>query len=72
MNIRQYIDLYGWPAAEKVAIKAGTNRAYFAQLASGHRKASAAKALAIVKASRNEIDFMSIINTVPKTRQKTK
>jgi len=70
MDLRTYIDINGWPAAEKLAEKVGTNRAYFAQLANGHRRPSVELALKIVKASRNEIDFMTLVTAKTKPRKR--
>lgn len=38
MNAREFVDKFGWEEAERVALLAGTTRAYFAQLAGGHRR----------------------------------
>lgn len=61
MNAQQFLDLYGWKRAERVAADAGTTRAYFWQVATGRRNASPALAVRIVRASGGEIDFHSLV-----------
>lgn len=63
MDAKKFIETFGWPEAEKIANKAGTNKAYLSQIAYGHRKASYALALKLVKASKGRLDLMSLINT---------
>ncbi len=62
MNAREYIDTFGWEEAERVAKAAGTNRAYFSQIANGHRNASVPLAQKLVDASAGRLDFMSLVN----------
>lgn len=63
MNAKQFIETYGWKRAEKVALKAGTNRAYFSQIACGHRNASLPLAERLVKASGGELDLISLMKS---------
>jgi len=65
MNARNYIDTYGTDAAEALAKKAGTNMAYFRQIANGHRNASINLADALVAASDGELDLMSLLRSTP-------
>lgn len=65
MNAKDYIAKYGWAKAEAIAIAAGTNRAYFSQIANGHRNASPLLAQELVKASRGQLDFLSLVMSTP-------
>lgn len=61
MNAKQFLETYGWTRAEKVAIAAGTNRAYFSHIARGHRNASLDLAERLVDASDGELDLLSLM-----------
>ena len=63
MDARQYIDEYGSAVAENLAKRAGTNMAYFRQIANGHRNASINLADALVAASDGELDLMSLLRS---------
>lgn len=73
MNLspRQFVDQFGWPEAERVALEAGTNRAYFSQLAGGHRCAGYALACRLVDASGGRLSLTALMDTrgdrAPKT-----
>jgi hypothetical protein len=51
MHPRKFLEKHGKPVAERVAKAAGTNYAYFSQIAYGHRRPSPDLALRLVKAS---------------------
>jgi transcriptional regulator with XRE-family HTH domain len=61
MDALTYLNLYGKEKATKVAKKAGTNYAYFSQIAYGHRRPSVELALKLVEASKQELDFVSLL-----------
>lgn len=67
MNAREFLRRYGWERCEQVAIAAGTNRAYFSQIAHGHANASMKLARRLVEASNSEIDLLSLL-TAKETR----
>ncbi len=69
MNAKQYKDKYGKAACVKVAEKAGTNYVYFYQLVNGDRRPSVELAKKLVKASKGELDLLSLID---KPRKKAK
>lgn len=61
MNARQYLDKYGRAEAEKVAEAAGTNFAYFYQIAIGFRNPSPKMAKALQKASKGKIKAAELL-----------
>jgi len=61
MNAREYIDKYGKEKAEAVAKAAGTNMAYFSQLAAGFRRPSVKLAQRLVDASGGELGFVELL-----------
>lgn len=61
MNARDFIDELGNDEAERVAIAAGTNMAYFRQIANGHRNASFKLAHRLVEASDDRLDLISLM-----------
>jgi len=61
MNAKQFLDEFGKVEAERIAIKAGTNWAYFSQIAYGHRRPSAKLAKAMVEASGGRMDFEALL-----------
>lgn len=63
MNARQYIDKHGKDRAEQVAKAAGTNLAYFGQIASGIRRPSVSLAQRLVGASGGELDFVALLTS---------
>lgn len=68
MDALQFLEKHGKETAERVANVAGTNWAYFSQIAHGHRRPSADLAQRLVDASAAEIekpkerlDFVSLL-----------
>ena len=61
MNAREYLEIYGKAGAEKVAKKAGSNLAYFMQIARGIRRPSVNLAERLVKASGGKLDFVELL-----------
>lgn len=61
MNALEFIKTFGWEEAEQVALKAGTNRAYFSQIAYGHRNAGTRLAQRLVKESGDRLDLLSLM-----------
>lgn len=68
MDAKSFLDKHGKDAAERVAIRAGTNYAYFSQIAHGHRRPSVGLAQKLVEASAHEVrkehdrlDFVSLL-----------
>lgn len=61
MNAKQYLDKYGRERAAEVAEKAGTNIAYFSQIAHGHRSPSRKLALRLEDASSHEMTFIELM-----------
>ena len=61
MNAREFLDEFGTKEAEKVATRAGTNLAYFAQLACGARRPSFDMAERLVAASEGKLDVLALM-----------
>lgn len=61
MNAKQFLDAYGKEEAERVALAAKSNYAYFSQLAYGHRRPSVRLAERLVEASDDRLDFVSLL-----------
>ena len=57
MNSKEFILKFGAEKAEKLAVEAGTNLAYFRQVANGHRRFGSSLLARIVEKSRNKITF---------------
>lgn len=55
MNALDFLEKHGKDVATKVAERAGTNWAYFSQIAHGHRRPSVDLARELVSASEREI-----------------
>ena len=68
MDAKTFIQEKGWGVCEQVAKAAGTNRAYFSQIAHGHKNASVELAGKLVKASDGELDFFSLVYSTPRRR----
>lgn len=72
MDAFQFLQKHGKPTCEKVAKEAGTNWAYFSQIAYGHRRPSPDMADRLVEASTKfcraaeRLDFVSLLR--PKSR----
>lgn len=63
MDAKTFIKQYGWPEAERVAKAAGTNRAYFSQIAHGHRNASLPLAERLVSESDGRLDVFALMKS---------
>jgi hypothetical protein len=61
MNAREYLDKHGKEKAEAMAKTAGTNLAYFSQIAAGVRRPSVNLAQRLVDASNGELDFVALL-----------
>lgn len=68
MDAKSFHDKHGREVSERVAIRAGTNYAYFNQIVYGHRRPSVKLAQRLVEASAEEIrakdqrlDFESLL-----------
>lgn len=61
MNAKQFLESFGKSEAERVAVEAGSNYAYFSQIAYGHRRPSPDLAERLVKASDNRMDFVALL-----------
>lgn len=72
MDGKTFIDEYGWAEAERVANDAGTNRAYFSQIANGHRNASLALAERLVAASGGRLDLMALMKAKALREERTR
>lgn len=73
MDAKSFLDKHGKTVCERVAIRAGTNYAYFSQIAYRHRKPSAILARDLVAASakefadeRDQLDFESLLLPAPR------
>ena len=65
MNAKEFLSEFGTDEARAVAEKAGTNYAYFSQIAYGHRRPSVELAERLVKASGDRLDFTSLLTSQP-------
>jgi len=63
MNAKDFYDLNGREKTETIAIKAGTNWGYFIQIINGSRRPSVELAEKLIKASGNELDFVSLLTS---------
>lgn len=63
MNAREYIEKHGKQKAEAVAKSAGTNLAYFSQIAAGVRRPSVNLAQRLVEASDGELEFVALLTS---------
>lgn len=61
MNARDFIDEHGRQEAERVAIAAGTNMAYFEQIACGARRPSFELAERLAAESGGRMDTLSLL-----------
>lgn len=66
MDAREYLDKYGRRRAREVAEAAGTNLAYFEQLACGFRRPSYELAEQLCAASSGEMDTPSLMTAKAK------
>lgn len=77
MNALEFLKRHGKPAAEAVAIAAGTNWAYFSQLAYGHRRPSLPMAERLVAACdaafprpEDRMDLLSVLKGSPARQER--
>lgn len=61
MNAKEFLEQFGREESERVAALAGTNYAYFSQLAYGHRRPSVDLAERLVTASGGRLDFTKLL-----------
>jgi len=61
MDALTFLERFGKAESEAVATAAGTNYAYFSQIAYGHRTPSAKLAKALVDASKGRLDFQALL-----------
>lgn len=61
MDAREFLKTFGPEEAEAVCKRAGTNMAYFRQLAGGFRSPSAKLARRLAEESANRMDEMSLL-----------
>lgn len=61
MDARTFRDTFGKAESEAIAIAAGTNYAYFHQIAVGIRRPSVELAQALVKASGDRLDLLALL-----------
>lgn len=77
MDALAFLQKHGKDTAEKVALAAGTNYAYFSQIAYGHRRPGVDLAHELVRSSERHIrkpderlDFESLLSPAEKSRRK--
>lgn len=63
MNAKQFLDAYGKDESERIACEAGSNYAYFSQIAYGHRSPSARLAKKLVEASGGRLGFEELLTS---------
>lgn len=61
MNARQFLDTFGREEAERVALRAGTNLAYFEQLACCARSPSFSLAEELAAASSGRMEVLALM-----------
>lgn len=61
MDAKQFLESVGKSEASAVAERAGTNYAYFSQIAYGHRRPSPELAESLVKESGGRMDFAALL-----------
>lgn len=66
MDARTFLDEVGPDQAEQVCARAGTNMAYFRQIANGHRRPSAELAKRLADESGQRMDVMSLLFPPPR------
>ncbi len=66
MDAKTFLDTYGREEAERVAVAAGTNFAYFYQIALGHRRPSVKLAVKLEHASDGRMTFTELL--LPKAK----
>ncbi|GAB5451803.1 MAG: hypothetical protein Hals2KO_21310 [Halioglobus sp.] len=63
MDAQTFKQEYGIEESEAVAVAAGTNYAYFHQIATGHRRPSIELAEALVAASGGRLDLVALLKS---------
>lgn len=63
MDARSFLDKFGRDEAARIAGAAGTNYAYFSQLAYGHRRPSVKLAERLIAASANRLSFEGLLRS---------
>lgn len=63
MDAKTFLDEFGVDEARVICDKAGTNYAYFSQIAHGHRRPSVELAEKLVEASKERLDFVSLMQS---------
>lgn len=66
MDAKEFLEAVGKNEAEEVAKRAGTNYAYYAQIAYGHRRPSPELAERLVTESGNRLDFAALLRPRPR------
>jgi hypothetical protein len=61
MDAKAFLDTHGREEATRIARDAGTNYAYFSQIAYGHRRPSVDLAERLVKASGSRMSFEALL-----------
>lgn len=64
MNAKDFLEKYGRERASAVAVAAGTNIAYFSQIAHGHRSPSRKLAKRLEDASGGDMTFIELMMPV--------
>jgi hypothetical protein len=62
MSPKDFYTLNGRIKTEEICLKSGTTWSYFDQFVRGKRRPSVELAIKLVKASANELDFVSLMN----------
>lgn len=65
MDAKRFLDAFGREAATKVAESAGSNYAYFSQIAYGHRRPSVGLAERLIEASAGLLSFEGLLRSKP-------
>ncbi|WP_349609095.1 transcriptional regulator [Cupriavidus sp. DF5525] len=63
MDAKTFLKQFGSEEAARVSEVAGTNYAYFSQIAHGHRRPSVKLAQRLVLASEGKLDFVSLLQS---------
>lgn len=61
MDAKTFKERFGKAKCEEVALAAGTNYAYFHQIATGHRRPSVELAQRLVDASRGKLTLIDLL-----------
>ena len=63
MDAKTFLEQFGRVEAESVAVSAGTNYAYFSQIAHGHRRPSVELAERLVDKSSGRLDLLRLLKS---------